>query len=92
MRFICYGISLRNKVTIMSIIRPKRKRTKNRIFIDSIFIAYFILLVVYVLNGQYWQVDMVGTIVEYTAFGLLLVIAGIIIYKIIEQVRKGRSS
>ena len=70
----------------MSIIRPKRKRTKNRLLIDSIFIAYFVLLVVYVINGQYWQMDMIGTIVEYTAFGLLLAIAGVIIYKIFEQI------
>ena len=76
----------------MNVIRPKKKRTRNRLLIDSIFIAYFILLVIYVANRQYWQVDTIGTIVEYTAFGLLLVIVGVIIYKIIEQVRKGRDN
>lgn len=75
----------------MAIVRPKRKRTVNRIFISSIFTAYFILLVLYIVNREIWQVDMMHTSIQYIAIGLVGLIAGVLIYKIYYQIKKGRS-
>lgn len=75
----------------MPIIRPKRKRTMNRALIDAIFIAYFVLLVVVILNRQYWQIALIGTTAQYIAIGLVVVIAAVLIVKIYRQISKGKS-
>lgn len=75
----------------MAIIRPKRKRTVNRMFIGSIFSAYFIVLVLYIMNRQFWQVDMMHTSLQYIAVGLVALIAGVLIYKIYYQIKIGKN-
>lgn len=74
----------------MAVIRPKRKRTVNRMFISSIFFAYFILLVLYIMNRQFWQIDMMHTTLQYVAVGLVGLIAGVLIYKIYYQIKMGK--
>ena len=74
----------------LAIVRPRRKRTVNRMFISSIFAAYFILLVLFIMNRQFWQVEMMHTTLQYIAIGLVGLIAGVLLYKIYYQIKMGR--
>lgn len=82
------GKNLKDRRDVMSVIRPKRKYTRNRMFVDSIFISYFLLLVIYIMNQEFFGIDWIDVFVQWVAIGLVVVIAGVIVYKIVKRVMK----